>query len=93
MTKHLLLSVWLLLFFSLAFAQVPQKINYQAVARDASGNALLNVGLQVRFSVHDVSANGNTVYRETHSITTNALGVFSVVIGTGTVFCAHSSHL
>lgn len=84
MVKKYSVLLVVLLATVLLQAQAPQGINYQAVARDASGNALLNVGLQVRFSVHDVSANGNTVYRETHSITTNALGVFSVVIGTGT---------
>lgn len=80
--KYSVLAVVLLVTLLLQ-AQAPQGINYQSVARGVSGSILPNVALQVRFSVHDATANGNTVYRETHSVTTNAFGLFSVVIGTG----------
>ncbi len=66
------------------FAQAPQSINYQAVARDASGNLLNNQTLTVRFSVHDGSALGAVDFQETHAVTTNDYGLFSVHIGEGT---------
>lgn len=68
-----------------AFAQVPQGIPYQAVARNSSGNILASQTIRVRFSIRDGVATGSIVYRETFTPTTNALGLFSVNVGTGTV--------
>src|SRR4051812_18526908 len=65
-------------------AQTPQAIPYQAVARDVNGNLLANQNISLRFSIHDVTAAGTVVYRETQTATTNALGLFSVNIGRGT---------
>ena len=78
--KLSLLSV--ILFFLLsAVAQAPQGFNYQAVARSASGNVLPNQLVSFRLTIHDGTANGPTVYQETGTATTNALGLFSWVIG------------
>lgn len=63
----------------------PQKMNYQAVARDASGNALVSQAVSVRFSIRDVSAGGSILYQETQNLTTNAFGLFTAAIGTGVV--------
>jgi hypothetical protein len=66
-------------------AQVPQKINYQAVARNASGAVLPNTNVSARFTVHDGSATGTVVYQETKSsLLTNQFGLFTHAIGTGT---------
>src|SRR5688572_19262621 len=65
--KKLFLS--LLLAAALPFAvlaQAPQKFNYQAVARDAAGDVLASQTVDVKLSVNDGSANGTTVYSETH---------------------------
>ncbi|MFN0202711.1 MAG: hypothetical protein ACKVTZ_14400 [Bacteroidia bacterium] len=70
--------------FSTLFAQAPQKFNYQGVARSAIGVALPNQAISVRLSVLDGSASGATVYSETHSVTTNSLGLFNIAIGGGT---------
>ncbi|MCB9251374.1 MAG: hypothetical protein H6605_02845 [Flavobacteriales bacterium] len=80
----------LFLFFSIAvslsaFSQVPEKINYQAVARDANGTIIASKSISVRFSIHDNGASGPVVYSETQKVVTNALGVFSVAIGGGTI--------
>jgi len=66
-------------------AQVPQSIPYQAVARDNGGHLIANQNIALRFSIHDATSGGTIVYQETQSATTNALGLFSVNIGTGTV--------
>ncbi len=79
------------LFLSLVFAclfvlaQVPQTFPYQAVARDASGNLLANQNIALRFSILDGSSSGTVVYQETQTATTNALGLFNLNIGQGTV--------
>ncbi len=80
--KHL----YIFLIFILAFkvnAQTPQGISYQAVARDSSGYILKNTPLKVRFSIRDSIANGNIIYQETHFDTTDAIGLFDLVLGEG----------
>jgi len=67
-----------------AQAQTPQGIPYQAAARNANGNILANQAINVRFTIHDSTANGTSVYQETHSTTTNAQGMFSLNMGLGT---------
>ncbi|MBK8472139.1 MAG: hypothetical protein IPL33_08160 [Sphingobacteriales bacterium] len=79
-----------LLFCSLfcilyAEAQTPQKYNYQAVARDISGNLIANTQIGLRISIRQASASGTIVYQETHLPTTNQFGLFSLEIGTGTI--------
>lgn len=57
-----------------AFAQVPEKMSYQAVVRDA-GNALVTsqaVGIQL--SILQGSVSGTAVYVETQTPTTNIFG-------------------
>lgn len=74
-----------LCFSSVLFAQVPQGISYQAVAFNGSGNPVVSGTVSVRLSILDNSASGTTLYTETHSKTTNAQGLFNLVIGQGTL--------
>ena len=77
----LLVSSLLLLFQQTLLAQTPLAIPYQAVARD--GNTLLaNQTIDVRFTL---SQGATAVYQETHSLSTNGYGLFSVFIGEGIV--------
>jgi hypothetical protein len=62
---------------------VTHAIPYQAVVRDGSGTPLVNHPLTVRCTLHDSSASGTVIYQETHNITTNTLGLFTLHIGTG----------
>ncbi len=71
------------IFCQHANAQAPQGIPYQAVARDNAGNLIKNQSISLRFSIHDGTETGTVVYSETHSVTTDALGLFSVNIGGG----------
>jgi hypothetical protein len=79
-TSTLFLSV--LLCGTLA-AQVPQAFDFQAVARNASGNVLSAQPVSVRLSIHSGTAGGAIAYQETHAVTTSALGLFSVAVGQG----------
>ena len=67
------------------FAQAPQKYNYQAIARDASGVLMPNTQVGLRITIRQTTATGTAVYQETHLPTTNQFGLFSLEIGTGTV--------
>ncbi|HLP49910.1 MAG TPA: hypothetical protein VK154_03440 [Chitinophagales bacterium] len=81
---HLILFVALLVANTTLFAQSPSKFNYQAVARNAAGNALANQNVAVRFTIHHLTAGGTTLYQETHNLTTNAQGLFTTAVGSGT---------
>lgn len=84
--KHTTLCLFALLIGHLAFSQAPQKLNYQAVARDASGNPLSgNTTVNLRFSIHDGTSGGAVVYQESQGATTNQFGLVTVQIGNGIV--------
>ncbi|MFT3677418.1 MAG: hypothetical protein QM781_16085 [Chitinophagaceae bacterium] len=66
----------------ITFAQVPKAINYQAVARNTSGQALANQTIKVRIGLSESSSTGSaTFYSETRTVTTNTLGLFNIQIG------------
>jgi hypothetical protein len=62
---------------------VPNGINYQAIARNQSGQELSNSQLEVRFSILSGSANGNLEWEELHNVSTNGFGLFTLIIGEG----------
>ncbi|MFY0696982.1 MAG: tail fiber domain-containing protein [Balneola sp.] len=67
-----------------AYAQVPQGFNFQAVARGATGDILAEQALGVQVSIIKGTEDGNPVYEEAHTVTTNPLGLIQIVIGEGT---------
>jgi len=83
--KKIKLIIFITLFSSYLFAQVPHSFNYQAVARDNSGNVLTNKTVALRISILDISATGTAVYVEKQNPTTNQFGLFSIQIGSGSI--------
>jgi hypothetical protein len=86
--KNFLLLTFVVVFtlsYRTGQSQVPQGFNYQAIARDGSGNQITNTTLQVKLSVlADTSASPVVLWEELHNpVRTNAFGLFSVVLGTG----------
>jgi hypothetical protein len=65
-------------------ANVPSAISYQAVARDAQGMPLADANLQVQFTLITDSISGAAEYEETHTLSTNNLGLFTTAFGAGT---------
>ena len=65
------------------FAQVPQRIPYQGIARNAAGQPLTNTTIAIRLHVRDAVSGGNTLYTETKSVGTTASGLYSLVIHDG----------
>ena len=63
------------------FAQVPQLLNYQGVARNAFGNAIPNKQMNIRLSIRNASSTGSVVYSETRLVTTNSGGLYTIQIG------------
>src|SRR5690606_22017478 len=62
------------------FSQVPQAVNYQAVARDVEGKVLADHDVSVRLTVINVNF---AVYMERHEVRTNQFGLFTVTLGMG----------
>jgi hypothetical protein len=67
------------------FAQSPNKMSYQAVVRNSSGNLVSNTSVGMKISILQGSSSGSAVYIETHIPTTNANGLVSLEIGGGTL--------
>ena len=65
-------------------AQTPENINYQAIARDTSGNPLSNQSLTIRLSIVSGTALGPVTWQETHAIISNAFGQYRLQLGLGT---------
>lgn len=84
--KHILLSFFLLLGFSMSVqAQAPQSFQYQAIARASNNLPIVSQAIGVRISVISGSPTGAILYVETHAPSTNQFGLFTLEIGQGTV--------
>jgi len=62
-------------------AQAPALIPYQAIARNAAGEPLASSTLNARFTIHDGTATGTNVWQELQTVSTTALGLFTVQLG------------
>ena len=88
-TKLLLSALFTFSFFlSPCTAQVPQGFNYQAIARDGSGNPITGATIKVKLSVLSdttgfyASGSGAYIWEEEHlNVKTNSFGLFTVVFG------------
>ena len=74
-----------LLLTASVFAQAPQKMSYQAVIRDNNNALITSKPVGMRISIIQGSVFGAAVYVETQTPSTNANGLVSLEIGTGTV--------
>lgn len=73
--------VVLLLFFFVNNLFGQNGLNFQGVARSSNGIILASQPITVRLSILQGSSTGNVLYQETKSVTTNAQGLFNIVIG------------
>jgi len=71
----------MLALVSSVMAQIPQQLNYQGIARNASGEPISAHVITVRLSIIDSAANGIITYQETKMVSTNYVGLFTIVIG------------
>jgi len=66
-------------------SQIPQGLNYQAIARDSDGKELANATLQVMLAIKSDSLNPAVIWEELHNpVLTNNFGLFTVILGRGT---------
>ena len=73
------------------FAQVPEKMSYQAVVRDANDALVTTQAIGMQINILQGSATGTAVYVETQTPTTNINGLVTMEIGSGTVVSGNFS--
>src|SRR5689334_16031685 len=91
MKKHFLFVISCVLAIT-SLAQPTNKINYQAVARNAAGSILANQNISIRFTIENGSG-GPYLYVETQNTTTNQFGLFTLKIGNGTPLVGNYSNI
>jgi len=79
--KKILLTIAAFVVTLVSVAQSPNLMNYQGVARNAAGNVLPSQPIGLRLSILTGTPTGPVVYQETRTVTTNAFGLFNVVVG------------
>ncbi len=80
-----LISMTAIIIITACLSAQPQKMSYQAVIRNNSGQLVTSHSIGMRISILQGSASGTAVYVETQTPTTNANGLATVEIGNGTV--------
>ena len=71
----------IILVTTVSFAQ--EGISYQAIAYDNNGFEMSSQEIQLQLSILGDSINGSAEYVESHTVTTDDFGLFSIVIGSG----------
>ena len=79
--KKLLLLICTISFFSLSLIAQTGGINFQGVARNATGGVFASQKINLKFSILKITETGTVEYSETLETTTNTQGIFAVVIG------------
>lgn len=73
-----------MMFVSFLFAQIPQSINYQAIARETNGTPITNQSnlSSVQFEILEGSSTGNQIFTEIHqNVQLSSTGLFNLKIG------------
>jgi uncharacterized protein (TIGR02145 family) len=83
--KTIFTTIFSMFITAFLWAQAPQGIPYQAVMRNADGSVMASSAVSLTFMIHDATATGTVVYQESHSLTSNAQGLVSCVVGSGVV--------
>lgn len=80
--KSLIISLLILIsLVSLAFAGVPQTINYQGYLKNTATDAPASGPADITFSLYDVATEGAPLWSETHMAVPISNGIYSVSLG------------
>ena len=81
------------LLTAIVSAQSPEKMSYQAVIRNSSNQLVTNQTVGMQISILQGSPSGTAVYVEIHEPVSNANGLVSLEIGSGTVVSGNFSSI
>lgn len=82
-----------LLLAASTMAQAPQRMSYQAVVRNSADQLVPNATVGMRISILQGSEQGPAVYVETQTPQTNANGLVSLAVGSGTVVSGNFANI
>ena len=82
MKKMLLVGMLLIASMLSSFGQ-GLGFNYQAMIRNAQGEAIINQNVVMRISIVQGTLAGDVLYTETHDIQSNAYGLVNMIVGSG----------
>lgn len=91
--KSAILVIGIMLAGLHGLGQAPEGISYQAIARDNSGNPIVDSPIGVKISILQGSSGGTAVYRETHQANSNQYGLLNLSIGMGTALYGNFSQI
>jgi len=83
--KSISLIFMLLALSTFVYSQAPNKMSFQTVVRNSQGKLVVNKSIGVRISILQYTSTGNPVYVETHSTSSNANGLLTLEVGSGSV--------
>jgi len=81
--KQLFTFITAILLTTVAFAQAPEMMSYQAVVRNANNTLVANQTIGMQISILKGSPSGSAVFVETQTPLSNTNGLISLEIGTG----------
>ena len=81
--KQTLSILILLAVVTASMAQVPQLVEYTAILRDSTNAKIANREVSLRFSIVTDTATNQVVFQEVHTDTTDASGLISLQLGSG----------
>ena len=84
MKKYVLMFLMLWMCLE-SWSQSPQKFSYQALIRNNNNQLVVNNAIGMQVSILQGSITGTSIFVERHFPTTNANGLVSIEIGTGTM--------
>ncbi len=91
-SAHVTLAIILAVFClaASAWAQVPDKMNYEVMLTDDSDVPLADQAVTLVFRIYNADIGGVMLWNETHVTATNSIGIVSVVLGTTTPMSPNS---
>lgn len=82
--KKMFLNLAILLFSAITIVgQSPVGFKYQAVIRDNAGEIIADENIGIKISLLKGSTEGDIIYSETFTPTTNEFGLINIVVGSG----------
>ena len=81
--KRIILPLIVVLLTGAVWAQSPEKMSFQAVIRNSNNNLVSGRQVGIQISILQGLDTAKVVYSETHTPTTNANGLITIDIGTG----------
>ena len=91
--KNLCTTIILLSFVISIFSQAPAGFKYQAVARNSSGQLIVNTQVNIQIAIIKGSISDTPVYIESFSPVSNNFGIINLNIGNGTILSGNFTNI